>query len=520
MTSRDGKPPPATANKWAVAATVVFGAFMSVMDINVVNVAMPHMMGTFGRSISAITWVATSYSIAEIIMVTMTGWLSTLLGRKRLYLLSYGLFTIGSILCGIATSFPQMLLFRAIQGLGGGTLIPVSQAILRETFPKKQQGLAMGLFGMGVVLAPALGPVLGGWLTDNYGWPWIFLINVPVSIVGMLMVITFVHDPPYLRRGVKRIDWLGIVLLGITLTTMQIVLERGQSVNWFDSSLIIIGTAISLVSVGALLIWELKIKEPVINFRVLSNTPLAVGSLIGLVSGVALYGSAFLLPQLTQDLLGYPAFEAGLVLMPRALALIIFMPLIGWLYPYINSRALIITGILALFSSYYALSHMSLAAGFWNLAPMLFFMGIGMPMVFVTTSTVSLSTIAREDMTDATSVFTLSRRVGGNIGYALVATLVARGQQIHRADMIGNISPLNPNYLEYQQHAASLLSQAGVKIGVARQHIIHSMINGLVNRQAAMMAYNDTSLLLGFLFLLSIPLVFLLPRRDRSRGKT
>jgi MFS transporter, DHA2 family, multidrug resistance protein len=229
-------------NKWLVAGTVLFGSFMAVMDISVVNVALPHMMGNFSEDMSSITWVATSYSIAEIIMVTMAGWLSTLMGRKRLYLFSFGLFTLGSILCGTAVNFHQMLFYRILQGIGGGALIPVSQAILRETFPPEEQGMAMAVYGMGVVLAPAMGPILGGWLTDRYGWPWIFYINVPVSVVGMLMVGAFVKDPAYLRRGVNKIDWLGIFLLAVALTTMQIVLERGQSQNWFDSRMIIIGT--------------------------------------------------------------------------------------------------------------------------------------------------------------------------------------------------------------------------------------------------------------------------------------
>src|SRR5215813_861237 len=233
--------------KWLVTFAVMSGTFLAVMDASVVNVSLPHMMGSFGTSLSAITWVATGYGIAEMLMITMAGWWSALLGRKRLYLLSLVLFTLGSILAGTAQTFTQMLLYRVLQGIGGGSFMPLSQAILRETYPPEEQGLAMAIFGMGVVLAPAMGPILGGWLTDNYGWPWVFYINIPVSIVGMLMVSAFVEDPPYLQRGITRVDWAGIALLTLGLTGLQIVLERGQEHNWFRSSWITVGAILTVL---------------------------------------------------------------------------------------------------------------------------------------------------------------------------------------------------------------------------------------------------------------------------------
>jgi DHA2 family multidrug resistance protein len=498
-------------NKWIIAFTVMFGAFMAVMDISVVNVALPHMMGSFGQDLSSITWVATSYSIAKIIMVTMAGWWSTVLGRKRLYLLSFGLFTVGSILCGTAHSFRQMLMYRTIQGIGGGALIPVSQAILRESFPQEEQGMAMAMYGMGVVLAPAIGPVLGGWLTDHYGWAWIFYINVPVSIIGMFMVFNFVHDPSYLRRGVKSIDWGGITLLAIMLTSMQIVLERGQQKNWFQSQTIVFGTAVCIIALVVLIFWELKNKEPVVSLRMLRNMPLTLGSSMGIVFGIALFGTTFILPQFTQELLGYPAFKAGLVLAPRALMLLICMPIAGWLYRYVDARALVLFGIGVICWSYYDLSHLSLDAGFWNLVPMLLIMGMGMPFMFVTLSTISLSTVARESMTEASSIYTLARRVGGNMGYALVATLVSRGQQIHRTNLVGHISSFDPNFLEFQHRLTGSLAHAGANPQIIQKASL-AISNLLVNRQATMLAYNDVSLIFGLLFLATIPLVFFLPK--------
>jgi len=505
------------ANKWVVACTVLFGTFMAVMDINVVNVALPHMMGSFSEDMSSITWVATSYSIAEIIMVTMAGWLSTLVGRKRLYLCSFGLFTLGSILCATAVNFHQMLFYRVLQGLGGGSLIPVSQAILRESFPPEEQGMAMAVYGMGVVLAPAMGPILGGWLTDHHGWPWIFYINVPFSAVGMLMVAAFVADPDYLRRGVRKVDWLGIALLGTALTAMQIVLERGQEQNWFDSRLIVVGTVICVASILLLIYWELKTSEPVINFRILRNIPLALGSAMGLIFGIALFGTTFILPQFTQNLLGYPAFQAGLVLMPRALMMLVCMPIVGRLYNKIDARALVLMGTAIIWWSYYDLAHLSLQADFWNLVPAMLTMGIGMPAMFVTISTVSLATIPRPDMTDATSLYTLARRVGGNIGYALVATLVARSQQIHRVNLVAHVSEFNPIYNEYSRMVAKLFSQTGLNPEALRQ-AGQALIDRLVNRQATMLAYNDVSWFFGILFLSTIPFVLMLPGRPSASG--
>jgi DHA2 family multidrug resistance protein len=505
-------------NKWLITVAVMFGAFMAVMDISVVNVSLPHMMGSFGEDLSAITWVATSYSIAEIIMVTMAGWWSTLIGRKRLYLFSFCLFTVGSILCGTATTFHQILFYRIIQGVGGGALIPVSQAILRETFPPEEQGMAMALWGMGVVLAPAIGPILGGWLTDQYGWPWIFYINIPVSIVGILMVSAFVFDPPYLRRGLRRIDWGGIALLAVALTSMQIILERGQQENWFESGMIRLGAVICAGSFLGLLFWELKTEDPVVNFRILRDRCLSLGSFMGIIFGIALFGTTFILPQFTQELLGYPAFKAGMILAPRAMMLLICMPIVGRLYRQVDARVLVVFGILVTCWSYYDLARLSLDAGFWDLVPTLLVMGVGMPFMFVTLSTLSLSTIARADMTDASSLYTLARRIGGNIGYALVATLVARGLQTHRVQMVSHITPYNPNLADFQLHAVQMLNHTGLS-PQALQHAGQALLNVLVNRQAAMMAYNDVSWILGLLFVATVPLALLLPGRQRYMQK-
>ena len=503
--------------KWLVTFAVMSGSFLAVMDVSVVNVSMPHMMGNFGQTLSAITWVATSYSIAEMLMVTMAGWWSALVGRKRLYLASFVLFTLGSILAGTAQTFTQMLCYRVIQGLGGGSLVPLSQAILRETYPPEEQGMAMAIFGMGVVLAPAMGPILGGWLTDNYGWPWVFYINIPVSIVGIVMFSAFVEDPPYLRRGIARVDWAGIALLTLGLIVMQIVLERGNENNWFHSSWITAGAIMTVLMLTALVFWELRIKEPIINFRVLRNIPLSIGAGMGLLFGVVLFGTTFSLPQLTQRLLRYPAYQAGLVLLPRAITLFLAMPLVGWLFNYVDSRLLIAVGIGLTYLAFHQLAHLSLNVGFWNLVPIMLIMGAGLPCMFVTLSTTSLSTVRREDMTAATSLYTLARRVGGNLGYALVATLVERFSVIHQAHLSAHISNLNSAYSSYY---ATLVARLARQTGdpVAAQGKALALVDNLVNRQAAILAYNDLAWLFGIMFLATLPLLFFLPRRQGAQA--
>jgi DHA2 family multidrug resistance protein len=504
------------ANRWIVALSVVFGALMSVMDVSVVNVALPHMMGSFGCTLSEVTWVATSYSIAEIIMATMAGWWSTLIGRKRLYVASFVIFTLGSVLAGTSQSFEQMLIYRTIQGAGGGSLIPVSLAILRETFPSEEQGLAMSIYGMGVVLAPAVGPVLGGWLTDRYGWPWIFYINVPLSLVGISMVSLFLKDPHYLRRGVQKVDWVGIALLSVGLTSMQVVLERGQEQDWFASNWIVLGATLTVLALLGLLWWELRRGEPVVNFRLLRNLPLAAGSSIGVLFGIALYGSTFLLPALLQTLLGYDAYAAGVTLLPRALTIFVMMPAAGWMYNRFDARLLVGVGIALISWSLRDLAHLNADVNFWNLAPILVLMGLGMPFIFVTLTTVSVSTVPLQDMTDASSLYTLARRVGGNIGYALLATIVARRSQFHRARLVGHLTATDPAFIWSQTSLGALLAQRGVPPATAPQTAT-AVVNAVLDQQSGIMAYNDAAWFVALMLLAALPLLLLLPARQRPR---
>jgi MFS transporter, DHA2 family, multidrug resistance protein len=507
----------APAGKWLIAASVMVGTFLSVMDATVVNVAMPHMMGSFGQDLLTITWVSTAYSMAEIIMITMSAWWTTVLGRKRLFIASMILFTLGSVLAGTSKTFTQMIFYRVLQGIGGGSLMPCSQAIARETFPPAEQGMAMAIFSMGVVLAPAAGPVLGGWLVDNYGWQWVFYINVPFCIVGIMMVSAFVHDPPYLKRGVSRVDWTGIGLLTISLTTMQAVLERGEEVDWFANNWIVIGSIIAGVTLIALIVRELYIDEPVINFRLFRNVPLSVGSGLGMVVGFALFGSSFLLPQFTENLLNYPAYQAGLVLMPRAAMMLMAMPLVGRLYNRVSPRIMIGAGVIALAIGYWQLGHFTLYVSFLSFLPILILTGAGMGASMVTMSTVSLSTMSRAQMTGASSLYTLSRRVSGNIAYAMLATLLARRTQEHRSDLVDRVRGTNPLFRSTEAQFHTYLGSRGV-VAASGQRPELAMLNQIVNQQSTMMAYNDCFVLMAAMLVVVLPFLFLLPKEGIPPG--
>ncbi len=497
------------AGKWLIAASVMLGTFMSVMDVTVVNVAMPHMMGTFGSDLLTITWVSTAYSIAEIILITMSGWWTTLLGRKRFFLISMVLFLIGSFLAGTSQTLAQMILARILQGIGGGGLIPVSQAIARETFPPAEQGMAMAIFSMGVILAPALGPTFGGWLVDNLSWQWVFYINLPIGVLAILMVSTFVHDPVYLKRGVQRIDWTGIALLSVGLSAFQLVLERGEEVDWFSSNWIVLGTIVALVTLIGLIAWELYTEEPVINLRLLANRQLRIGTTLNAVIGFVLFGSSFALPQWTETLLGYPAFQAGMVLLPRPLTMIVMMPIMGRLYNYLNPRISVTVGAILQIYGVWILAHFPLAVGFSNFAPTLALMGLGSSCFAVTIGTISLSTMRAADMTGASSIFTVFQRVSANVAYATLATLLARRTQFHHLRLVQGISVLNSNYWQMQQS----FSQHFLHGAAPPRGMFAAIMDSRLNRQATIMAYNDIFMLMVWLFMFALLLIPLLPSR-------
>src|SRR5690348_5155437 len=334
-----------SARKWVIAGTVLTGTVMAVLDSSIVNVALPDMSGTLGVTIEQITWVVTAYILANVIIMPILALLSARFGRKNFYMASVVAFTVASMLCGISHSLPEIIVWRIFQGVGGGVMITVAQAILRETFPVEEQGMAMGIYGMGVVLAPAIGPTLGGWLVDNYSWPWIFYINVPIGVLNILLVSRFIEDPPYLIREKGKIDFLGLGLMTIGLGALQLMLEKGQEKNWFQSSLIIYLAVISAAGLIFFVWRELVTDRPAVDLRILKNASFTSATFLGGVLGAGLYGSLFLLPLFLQNLLGYTAMLSGLALMPRSLAMAVIMPIGGRFYNKLGPRLLVGAGL-------------------------------------------------------------------------------------------------------------------------------------------------------------------------------
>ncbi|MDE3128952.1 MAG: DHA2 family efflux MFS transporter permease subunit, partial [Gemmatimonadota bacterium] len=414
-------------NKWVVAGTVLIGTIMAVLDSSIVNVALPDMRGTLGATVDEITWVVTGYILSNVIIMPIVSMLSSRFGRKNFYLFSIASFTLASMACGLSTTLGAIVVWRIIQGIGGGVLITVSQAILREVFPPQEQGVAMGLYGLGVVLAPAFGPTLGGWITDQYSWPWVFFINVPIGIVNVLMVMRFIEDPPYLVRTRGHIDWTGLALLTVGLGALQLMLENGEKDNWWDSAFI---TRLAIVAaVGlALFIWrELKSDTPAVDLRLFRNGAFTSATAIGAILGLGLYAALFLLPLFLQNLLGYSAYESGLVLMPRGLAMAVLMPIAGRFYNKIGPRVLVGLGLVVSAYSFYALSHLTSEVGFWDLFWPQMWQGVGFGLIFVALSTAALATIEKPRMTSASGLYNVVRQVFGSVGVALSATQLTSG---------------------------------------------------------------------------------------------
>ena len=498
-------------NRWVVAGAVMLGTIMAVLDSSIVNVALPDMSGTLGATVEQITWVVSGYILSSVIIMPITALLSARYGRKRFYMFSVLAFTLASMACGLARSLPTMVAFRIVQGVGGGVLMTVSQAILRETFPAEEQGMAMGLFGMGVVLAPAIGPTLGGWLTDTYSWPWVFYVNVPVGVANLLLVQRFVHDPPYFERHRTRIDWWGIGLLTAGLGALQLMLERGQEKNWFESNEIIFLGAVAAAGL-VLFVWqELTSDRPAVDLRLFRNVSFTSATVLGGFLGVALFGTLFLLPLFLQRLLGYGAMESGLALMPRSLAMAVLMPIAGRLYNRVGPRLMVAVGLTVSAYSFFDLAHLTLDVGFWDIFFPQVWQGVGFSLIFVALSTAALATIDRRQMTAASGLYNVVRQVFGSVGIAVAATQLTHASSTYGATLATRITPYHPAASQMLSGAMAALQARGADALTAfRQGL--GLLQGMVMRQAAVLAYNHIFQLAMLLLLLGLPLVLFLSR--------
>jgi len=493
--------------KWLITLTVMSGMIMSALDMSIVNVALPHMRVSLGASVEEITWVSTGYILSNVIIMPIVAFMSSRFGRKNFYIFSVLSFTIASMLCGIAWDLPSMIVFRIIQGIGGGALIPISQSILRETYPPKEQAMAMGIYGMGIVLGPALGPTLGGWLTDNYSWPWIFYINVPIGIINIMMILRFIKDPHFLVREKGKVDTPGLFFMICGIGALQIMLEQGEQRDWFDSDFIIYLAIVAAVGL-LLFIWrELSTEKPAVNLRIMKDINFTSATFLGGVLGLALMSSLFILPLLLQQLLRYPAFDSGLALLPRSLAMAIVLPIAGRLYNKLGPRILIGSGLFLNAISFYQLSVLSLDIGFWDIFVPQFLQGIGFGMIFVSLSTAALSTIEKHLLTAAAGLYNVVRMVFGSVGIALAATILTRGENFNRARLMEHITIFGDNAMHTLQSLTQYFYARGMDMADAQNKAM-KVVEEIVMRQASMLSFNHVFFLIAVLFILSIPLIF------------
>jgi DHA2 family multidrug resistance protein len=502
-------------NPWIVAVAVMFATFMEVLDTTVVNVSLPHIAGTLSATIEESTWVLTSYLVANAIILPLTGWLATYFGRKRLLMASVTGFTMASFLCGLAPNLGTLVFFRIVQGATGGAMQPLSQAVLLEAFPPHERGKAMGFWGLGIVTAPILGPVIGGWLTDTYSWRWVFYINIPVGIVSLVMTRMFIFDPPYMKRQSESVDYWGIGLLALGIGALQIMLDVGQRDDWFQSNFIFMLTVISAVALIWFVLHELRTEHPVVDLRVFKVRTFAAGVFLMTTLGFVLYGSLVLLPIMLQTLLGYPSVQAGFAMAPRGIGSFLGMPAVGFLIAKLDSRKLVATGLVVGGLTLIWLGHLNLNAGYWDIFWPQFFQGLGLSMVFVPLTTISMDPIPRERMGNATSLFNLMRNLGGGIGIATTATLLARRSQSTVAILGANVNPYNPAARSMLAGTRDAFIAAGADPVTATSRA-YAAVAGIVQRQATMVAFVEIFTLLGTIFLLLVPLVFLM---KRPRGK-
>jgi len=502
-------------NKWVIAGTVMIGNIMAVLDSSIVNVSLPDMAGNMGATIEEITWVVTGYILANVLVMPIIGMLSARFGRKRLYMTAIAVFTVASMLCGLAGSLTTMVGFRIVQGLAGGVLVTVPQAILRESFPPHEQGLAMGVYGMGVVLAPAIGPTLGGWITDQYSWPWIFFINVPVGLINLLMVQRLISDPSYLKRTKAAIDFTGLGLMIVGLGAFQLLLEEGEQDDWFESRFIMRLAILAAVGL-ALFIWrELTAERPAVNIRLLANVRFTAATFLGGVMGMGLSGVLFILPLFLQNLLGYTAMQSGLMLMPRSIAMLFMMPVAGRLYNRMGPRLLVFIGLGFLVFGFWDLAKLTTDVGYWDLAWPQIWQGVGFSFLFAALSTAALAPIAKPLVTEATGLYNVVRQVMGSIGIALAATLLTHSQATYHAVLAENASgPAAENWIASTMAG---LQHLGASAADAREHAL-ALLDMLISRQATVLAYNHIFELVALMFAVVVPLMFLLPRSGRTAG--
>lgn len=507
--------PPATQdwkpshNPWLIALVVSLATFMEVLDTSIANVALAHIAGDLGAGQDESTWILTSYLVSNAIVLPLSAWLSTLFGRKNFYMGCVVLFTVSSFLCGIAPSLFLLIVFRVIQGLGGGGLQPSAQAIMADSFPPAKRGMAFAVYGVAVVMAPAIGPTLGGWITDNFDWRWIFFINIPVGIFSVLAVTRLVEDPPYLKKvdtGKFHIDYIGVGLLAVGLGFLQVVLDKGQQDDWFDSGFILLSVVLAVGCLVGAIFWELRTSQPVVDLRLFKDRNFASATVMMFMLGFVLLGSTLLLPLFLQSLLGYTATRAGMVISPGGFVIMVMMPIVGFLLSKVQPRLLVAVGLLITAWSLHYMTSFSLEIDFHTVVMARIYQSLGLAFLFVPISTAAYASVPQRKNNAASALINLARNIGGSFGIAFATTLLARRAQFHQNHLVQHLTPYDQPYREAMQHFTQLLGSAERAQG---------MIYGMVQRQATMMAFLDNFKVLSVVFFCMLPMVLLL-RRAKS----
>ncbi len=507
-------------NPWIIALAVTLATFMEVLDTSIANVALPHIAGGLSAGQDESTWVLTSYLVSNAIVLPLSGWLSSIMGRKNFYMSCVALFTISSFFCGLAPNLATLILCRVMQGAGGGGLQPSEQAILADTFPPAKRGMAFAVYGIAVVTAPAIGPTLGGWITDNFTWRWIFFINIPVGILSILLTSRLIEDPPYMHRRKLRethIDYIGLSFVALGLGTLQVVLDKGQRDDWFESNFILSFTIIAVLSLLFVIFWEWRSKDPIIDLHLFRERTFGISNLLMFMLGFALLGSTLLLPLFMQTLLGYTAEQSGLALMPGGFCIMLLLPLVGFLLSRYAPRWLLVFGLAVLSLSLFHMTTFDLQIDFRTTVLARVLQAVGMAFLFVPINTAAYAFLPRDKNNAASGLMNLARNIGGSVGISFVTTMLDRRTQVHLTDLSRNLGQGNPALQSMIQGAAGQMRLHGSSAAQATQQA-YALIQNTVQRQATMLSYIDNFWLLGIAILLMIPTVFLMKKSKPGGG--
>jgi DHA2 family multidrug resistance protein len=511
--------PDGSINPWVIAVTVTLATFMEVLDTSIANVALPHISGNLSAGADESTWVLTSYLVSNAIVLPLSGWLSSLLGRKRFYMACVALFTVSSFLCGLAPSLGVLVFFRILQGVGGGGLQPSEQAILNDTFPFEKRGMAFAVYGVAVVVAPTIGPWLGGWITDNFSWRWIFYINVPVGILSLLLTSLLVSDPPYMKRTKVsegfRIDYIGIGLISLGLGSMQIILDKGEREDWLSSGFIQVFLVLMLLGIIAGIIWEFRQKHPVVDLRMLKDRNFAVATLAMFFLGFVLYASTVLIPQFLQEMMGYTAELAGLALSPGGAVIMFMMPVVGILVSRVNTKYLIAFGCLVSSAALFVMAGWNLQIDYKHAVTARMLQSFGLAFLFIPINVSAFAFVPKEKTNMGTGIINLARNVGASVGIATVTTFLQRRTQFHQAQLMEHVNTLSTTF-ENKLHAIAASFNIGGSSGPGATAQAYGMVYSLVQRQAVMKAFIDNFYMLGVVFLVVIPILMLLKRPPKG----